>query len=80
MVVYVRLINEAIDVWAPVPAVDLGNRRYRLNDDEQCRRGLEDYEFPLGSVVMAEPYVGDSFRAVSLFRTELNHDPDHSAD
>jgi len=68
-VVYVRLLNDAIDVWAPVPAINLGNNRYRLTDDADYKRGLDEYEFPLGSTVMGEQFRDGSIRAVRLFES-----------
>jgi hypothetical protein len=49
--VHVALLDEAVDVWRPVAATRLAEATYRLADDAPDG---ERWEFPPGSVVMAE--------------------------
>jgi hypothetical protein len=55
VVVYVRLLDEGVDVWRPVPAVDLGDGRYELAATEDYDPTIETWEFVPGSVVAGKP-------------------------
>jgi riboflavin kinase / FMN adenylyltransferase len=52
--VYVKLLDEDVDVWRPVPAVPLGGGRYRLGKPEGYVPGSEALEFLPGAVVECE--------------------------
>jgi hypothetical protein len=47
--VYVRLLNEAVDVWRPVEAVDEGHDVFRIVGPQTDAD--EEWEFPSGSLV-----------------------------
>jgi len=49
--VHVGLLDESVDVWRPVAATRLAEGTYRLADDAPDG---ERWEFPPGSVVVAE--------------------------
>jgi len=51
--IYVRLLDEGVDVWRPVRARDLGNGRFRI-DPSVVPDDSETWEFPPGGVVVAE--------------------------
>lgn len=55
--VYVRLLDEGVDVWRPVPAIDLGNRRYRLLATGDYDPETETWEYLPGTTVMGEVQV-----------------------
>lgn len=55
--VYVRLLNEGVDVWRPVRAVRLSDTTYRLSDEP--RPEDEAWSFEPGAVVVAESRAGD---------------------
>ena len=48
--IYVKLLDEGVDVWRPVPARDLGEGLFRL-DPSQVPDETETWEFPPGAVV-----------------------------
>lgn len=50
--VYVRLLDEGVEVWRPVPAVALGAGAFQLSEDSAPE---EVWEFPPGSSVLASP-------------------------
>lgn len=50
-VVYVELLNEAVEVWRPVEATPEGSGVYRLSADQP--EG-EEWAFPPGSRVVCE--------------------------
>jgi hypothetical protein len=52
--VYVRLLDEGVDVWRPVPATDMSNGRYRLIATENYDSADETWEFLPGATVEAE--------------------------
>jgi len=52
--VFVRLLDEGVDVWRPVPATDLGNRRYRLIPPDDYDPSIETWEFVPGALVECE--------------------------
>jgi hypothetical protein len=52
--VYVKLLDEGTDVWRPVPAEDLGQRRYRLLPTDTYDPEDEAWEFPPGTVATCE--------------------------
>ena len=67
--VYVRLLDEAVDVWRPVPATPLGHGRYRLGTPDDFDPDGEVWEFPPGAVVECETrvlYEGPTVVAVRL--------------
>jgi len=53
--VYVKLLNEGIDVWRPVPAEDLAQRRYRLLPTDNYDPDDEIWEFLPGTIAICEP-------------------------
>ena len=48
--IYVRLLNEAVDVWRPVTAETLGGERYRIISENTDPED-EKWEFKTGDVV-----------------------------
>ena len=52
--VFVRLLDEGVNVWRPVQATDLGHRRYRLIALDDYDSSLETREFSPGAVVECE--------------------------
>jgi hypothetical protein len=51
--VYVRLLDEGVEVWRPAAAVELGDGLYRLMESDTC--GADElWEFPPGSRVRCE--------------------------
>lgn len=54
--IYVRLLDEGVDVWRPVLATDLGGGRFRLPDWDYDP-DLEVWEFLPGTVVEASESV-----------------------
>jgi hypothetical protein len=57
--VYVRLLDESVDVWRPAAAEDLGGGRFRLLAIIDEDIGDEPWEFPPGTTVECEPQVLD---------------------
>jgi hypothetical protein len=53
--VYVKLLDEGIDVWRPVPAEDFGESRYRLLPTDSYDPDDETWEFLPGTAVVCEP-------------------------
>ncbi len=76
--VYVRLLNEDVEVWRPVRAELLGRGCFRINPSEPYDRDLEEWEFAPGQTVYARPTAladGEALTAVSPadpFAIELN--------
>ncbi len=54
--IYVRLLDDGVDVWRPVLATDLGGRLFRL-PDWAYDPDLEVWEFLPGTVVEASASV-----------------------
>lgn len=52
--VFVRLLGEGVDVWAPVPAVALGNGLYRVLPTENYDPELETWQLVPGVTVECE--------------------------
>jgi hypothetical protein len=52
--VFVRLPDEGVDVWRPVPATASGNRQYRLIAADEYDPMSEAWEFPPGAIVEGE--------------------------
>lgn len=53
--VYVRLIDEPVEVWRPVPAEPIEDSRvFRLLPDDHYDATQEQWEFEPGSVVYCE--------------------------
>ena len=55
--VYVRLLNEGVDVWRPVKAVRLSETTYQLSEEPTPEE--EAWSFQPGDVVVAEHRAGD---------------------
>ena len=53
--VYVKLLDEGVDVWRPVPAEDLGQRRYRILPTDNYDPDDETWEFLPGTAAVCEP-------------------------
>lgn len=53
--VYVQLLNEGVRVHRPVPASRVHGNRFVLGGADQRDATDEEWEFPSGSVVEAEP-------------------------
>lgn len=53
--VYVKLLDEGVDVWRPVPAEVLGQRQYRLLPTDNYDPDDEIWEFLPGTAVICEP-------------------------
>lgn len=45
-VVYVRLLDEGVDVWRPVPAAALSDGTFRLDQPNDYDPQTEHWEFP----------------------------------
>ena len=52
--VFVRLLDEGVEVWRPVPAIRLGNGRYEIQATDDYDPECETWEFPPGAVVMGD--------------------------
>jgi hypothetical protein len=52
--VFVKLLDEGVDVWRPVEATPLGDGRYRLVQPDEYDPATESWEFAPGSVVECE--------------------------
>jgi hypothetical protein len=52
--VYVRLLDEGVDTWRPVPATNMSNGLYRLLATENYDPEDENWEFLPGATVEAE--------------------------
>ncbi|HWH44793.1 MAG TPA: hypothetical protein VNT32_08675 [Thermoleophilaceae bacterium] len=61
-VIYVGLLNEGVDVWAPVEAEALGDGVFALPQDPPAD---QEWAFPPGSRVRCEPQA-DGLVAVAL--------------
>ena len=46
VIVYVRLLDEGVDVWRPVPAAPLSDGTFRLTEPEDYDPETETWEFP----------------------------------
>ena len=64
---FVRLLDEGVEVWRPVPAVTLGNGRYELVATDDYDPEIETWEFPPGAVVMGESSRDGTIRVVGVF-------------
>ena len=53
--VFVYLLNEGVDVWAPAMAEYLGGNRYRLLAPDDYNPDAEVWQFLPGEVVLCEP-------------------------
>ena len=49
-IVYVKLVNEAVEVWRPVKAIQTNENRYQLVEDQSIPED-EDWEFAPGEVI-----------------------------
>lgn len=57
LTVFVRLLDELVDVWRPVQAERTATDTYRLVDVAESDRGSDESEipeFPIGSIVRCE--------------------------
>lgn len=52
--IFVRLLDEGVDVWRPVPATALGNGQYRLLQTDDYDPETENWEFLPGVTVTCE--------------------------
>jgi hypothetical protein len=52
--VYVRLLDEGVEAWRPVPADDLGRGQYRLFPTDDYDPSVETWEFPPETVAICE--------------------------
>lgn len=50
IVIYVKLVNEVVDVWRPVQAIQINENRYKLVEEQSVPED-EDWEFAPGEVV-----------------------------
>jgi hypothetical protein len=65
--VYVKLLDEATDVWRPVPAEALGQRRYRLLPTDKYDPEDETWEFLPGTDAVCEPrQLSDGIHLVTI--------------
>jgi hypothetical protein len=65
--VYVKLFDEGVDVWRPVPAEDLGRHRYRLLSPDNYDPHDETWEFLPGTAVVCEPrQLSDGIHMVAI--------------
>ena len=62
-----RLLDEGVRVWRPVPAIDLGNSRYQLTATDNYDPDVETWEFAPGTVVMGETDHDGTIRIVRMF-------------
>jgi hypothetical protein len=63
--IYVRLLDEAVDVWRPVTAEALGGERYRIISDNTDPED-EKWEFQTGDVVhCVEKELMDGTKSIS---------------
>jgi hypothetical protein len=53
-VIYMQLLDEGVDVWRPVSAVDIGDGRFRLLPTPDYDPEIETWEFLPGSIVAVE--------------------------
>lgn len=53
-VIYVRLLDEGLDVWRPVQAQKIDEHVYRISD-QPYDRDDETWAFEPGSIVLCEP-------------------------
>ncbi|MDX6649959.1 MAG: hypothetical protein QOJ97_1910 [Solirubrobacteraceae bacterium] len=51
--IFVRLLDEAVDVWRPISAEQLDNDRYRIVE-QAYDRDIEKWEFEPGETVLCE--------------------------
>lgn len=75
MDIYVRLLNEGVDVWRPVAAEPVSGGVYRLASAEPPPD--ESWEFPPGAVVRCELKRlsgGDSWVAIALSNQPVSRD------
>ncbi len=68
--IYVALLDEGTDVWRPVPAWKVGSDRYVLLRPDDYDPQLEQWEFPPGSVVAAEPRTTPTGEIIAAVRAE----------
>jgi hypothetical protein len=69
-IIYVRLLDEVVDVWRPVQAVDLGAGRYRIVE-QPYEADIETWQFVPGNEVECEVvamYEGPALTAVRTSR------------
>ncbi len=52
--IYVALLNEGLEVWRPVKALQLSDSKYKILKDNEYDKESEQWEFPPGSIVMCE--------------------------
>lgn len=64
-IIYCRLLNEGVDVYFPLHAVDLGDGLFRIAANQDIDRTLE-LEFPLGSSVRLQKFTLSSGEIIDL--------------
>ncbi len=52
--IYVALLNEGLEVWRPVKALQLSDSKYKILEDNEYDKESEQWEFPPGTTVMCE--------------------------
>jgi hypothetical protein len=71
--IYMRLLDEGVDVWRPVPAWKVNEGTYIVLRPEWYDPDDEHWEFPPGSTVICEPKTitdGDLLAAVAQKQPE----------
>ncbi len=63
--IFVRLVDEGVDVWRPVPARQLSEATYRLSDAPAPED--EAWSFQPGDIVVAEPRLENGVASTELF-------------
>ena len=67
-VIYVRLLNEGVDAWAPAPARSIAPSVYEIIKPGDYNPEAEEWEFVPGTVVECEERVVGERRIIAAVR------------
>lgn len=67
-VIYVRLLNEGVDAWAPAPARSIVPGVYEIIKPDDYNPDAEEWEFVPGTVVECEERVVGERRIIAAVR------------
>lgn len=65
--IYVKLVNEDIDVWRPVKAFEIDNSSYQISDMETVPDS-EVWEFSPGAIVGVRIELNDGERILKAYK------------
>ena len=67
--IYVKLVGEDLDVWKPVQAEHLTERRYRVSKSE-ASNSIDHLEFKPGTIVICEEFMKNGKQVLKAVSSE----------